>query len=165
MGIWKNRKNTASPALHLVQQSTGFQAGGLTYSPGNVVAFPSPQNAMPMSGLSGAFMGPPMWQSNIMGGISGYSSTILWPWTHGELSPSEVDLIVDFKTRHPDFDTFTQEVGLILAHRPGLKNTPLFITLLYDLAKDLRKLISDYTSEEKIAEVLDGPTEENTRTK
>jgi len=84
-----------------------------------------------------------------------------WPWTEYEIeAESERDLVLDFKSRHPDFDTLQDEVNLILARKPGLKNTTLFITLIYELAKDIKKLLDNYTDPDKIEEILDGKTEE-----
>jgi hypothetical protein len=86
-----------------------------------------------------------------------------WPWTQWDVkAEDERALITDFKSRHPDFDTLHEEIQLILMRKTGLKNTPLFISLLYELAKDIKKLLDNYTDPDKIEGILNGKTEETT---
>ena len=107
----------------------------------------------------------PNWSNAVSGVGYSYSYTDsgkCWPWDDLSTSKQDAEFIKDFKSRHPDFDTFIDEISLVLKLKPGLKNTPLFITLLYDMAKEIRKLIEGFTECEKLEEIVDGKTEEAT---
>lgn len=86
----------------------------------------------------------------------------LWPYQGRELDKQEIELIKDFKTRHPDFDTLAEEINLVTHRKPGLLNTPLFMALIYDLAIQIRDIINKATTE-NVEEVLDGKTEDSNR--
>lgn len=73
----------------------------------------------------------------------------LWPFNSGKLSEEEKKLISDFKLRNPDFDDYDTEIGLVLEQFPNMKDSPIYMTLLYDLGKKIRELIKTYVKEEK----------------
>lgn len=128
------------------------------------------------NGLSNITAGPPH-TSSIGSGVSGTTlipnslqpMSIGWPaymspnWPFGySLDTQEQALYFDFKLRHPDFDALGDEIRLILKYKPGLANTVLFISLIYELAVALKQTIDHGISQETTEALLDGKTEEAT---
>lgn len=86
-------------------------------------------------------------------------SNDMWPWaSNDDLSEEDVNFIKDFKTRHPDFDAYYDEINLILARQPGLKNTILFLPTMYQLAVEIRRRIEAVFNAEEVEKVVDGKT-------
>ena len=82
----------------------------------------------------------------------------MWPFT-GPLPPQELALVKDFKERNPDFGEYSAEISYIIERKPGLKLNVIFISLLYDLAKDMRRHV-DEAIDGKPGEMKDGETKE-----
>jgi hypothetical protein len=82
----------------------------------------------------------------------------LYPFTGKVVSEQDKSFVLGFKTRHPDFDTYSSEITLILARKPGLTNTVLFMPLIYDLAKELRATIDKIFNDDVVEKIVDGQT-------
>lgn len=86
------------------------------------------------------------------------SAFYYYPYHESILSEQEKGFIKDFKSRHPDFDALTDIVELILKMQPGLRNCYLFIALIYDLAKKIKKEIEE-AIETQAEAIIDGQTQ------
>lgn len=164
----QNASNTTSnttypPGVTYASNSYSNTAG---WSPGQVIPYnPQSINVTPSNTNTYTTYTWPSSGMSMSGVSSGWppSPDAYWPWSQWTVtSEQERELITDFKSRHPDFDTFQDEINLITLRKPGLLNTPLFISLIYELAKDIKKLLDNYTDPDKIEEILDGKTEETT---
>jgi len=87
-----------------------------------------------------------------------YQDAGMYPFAGKALSEQDRIFVTNFKTRHPDFDTYSSEITLILARKPGLTNTVLFMPLLYELARELRATIDKIFNDEAVEKVVDGQT-------
>lgn len=145
---------TGSIKMNSGGMGAGVAWGGNTLAPsqnpGNITYYPNISNYPPLAPLN------PVWTSGWPNYAPQEPSEIYFPYGHLMLCDEDRAYILDFKTRNPDFDSYNKEIELILTHKPGLRNTVLFMSILYETAVKVRKDIEECLTSEEAGDIVDG---------